>query len=74
MQVSPEKFDAIFPRVGAELAAQFKWAETVDDWGKLCAGGLVSGKELGVDEKALVGLKESLKGMKGVLTEGGSSE
>ena len=73
VEVSAEKFDRIFPKFGGELAAQFKWGETVRDWGTL-SGGLVSRQELGVDEKELVGLKASLEKMKALLTAGGRAE
>lgn len=73
VEVSADKFDGIFPKFGGELAAQLKWGETVRDWGTL-SGGLVSRKELGVDEKELVGLKASLEKMKGLLTAGGPAE
>ena len=67
VEVSAEKFDALYPKMGGELAAQLKWGETVPDWGKL-GSGLLSGKDLGVDEKELVGLKGFLEGSKGLLT------
>lgn len=73
IEVSAEKFDAIFPQAGGELAAQLKWGETVRDWGSL-GKALVSGQELGVDERELVGLKKFLEGTKGLLTAGGPGE
>ena len=73
IEVSAEKFDSIFPKMGGEMAAQLKWGETVQDWGQL-AGGMVSGKDLGVDEKELVGLKGTFEKLKGMLTAGGPAE
>lgn len=73
VEVSPEKFDRLYPRAGGELAAGLKWEETVRDWRDLKEG-MVSGKDLGVDEEKLVGLKGFLEGMKGMLTAGGPAE
>ena len=73
MEVSAEKFDEMFPGAGGELAAQLKWGETVPDWRGLKKG-IVSAKELGVEEKELVGLKGFLEGVKGMLTAGGPGE
>ena len=70
VEVSAGKFDALFPGMGGELAAQLKWGETVEDWAAL-SGAMVSGKDLGVKEKELVGLKGCLEGLKGLLTAGG---
>ena len=70
VEVSAQKFDDLFPTMGGELAAQLKWGETVQDWGAL-SGAMVSGKDLGVQEKELVGLKGCLEGLKGLLTAGG---
>lgn len=73
VEVSAEKFDALFPQIGGELAAQLKWGETVPDWRGLKAG-IVSAEDLGVEEKDLVGLKGFLEGVKGLLTAGGPAE
>lgn len=73
VEISVETFDGRFPKIGAELAAQWKWGETVRDWGSLREG-MVRGKELGVDERELVGLREFLEGSKELLTAGGPAE
>lgn len=73
VEVSAEKFDNLFPKFGRELAAQSKWWETVPDWRNLKAG-IVSAKDLGIEEKELVGLKGYLEGVKGLLTAGGPVE
>ena len=73
VEVSAEELDAIFPKFGGELAAQLKWGETVPDW-KALKKGIVSAKDLGVDEKELVGLKGYLEGVKGMLTARGPAE
>lgn len=73
VEVSAEKFDILFPKFGGELAAQMKWGEALEEWSSLKEG-MVSGRELGVDEKGLVGFKAFLEGVKGSLTAGGPAE
>lgn len=67
VEVSVEKFNAQFGGAGGEFAAQLKWGETVPDWRGLKSG-IVSARDLGVEEKELVGLKGYLEGVKGMLT------
>lgn len=73
VEISAEQFDAMAPKFGGELAAQFKWGETVPDW-KVLKKGIVSANDLGVDKKELIGLKGYLEGVKGMLTAGGPAE
>ena len=73
IEVSAENYDAIFPKLGGEYAAQLRWGETVSDWWKLKEG-IVTGRELGVDGNERVGLKAYLGGVKGMLTAGGPAE
>jgi len=63
IQVSPQAFDSLWPKFGAEIAAQLQWGESIGDWAKLETG-LLSAKDLRIDEKEVVGLKAYLEGAK----------
>ena len=59
VQTSMSVFAKLFGNMGRELAHQCMWFEDVQGWGALRMG-LLTAKDLGIDEDELVGLKECL--------------
>lgn len=65
--VTLQVFESLWPHIGGELATQLQWGEGgYGDWSKLKEG-MLSTKDLKIDESELVGLKAYLEGAKDYL-------
>lgn len=67
VQASMSLFAKLFGNMGRELANQCIWFEDLQGWGALRKG-LLTAKDLGIDENKLVGLKGCLERLKAHLS------